>query len=100
MRIYVGSLNFDATEADVRALFEQHGKVERVEIVRQDGIGKSRGFAFLTMLDHHEALKAIEALDTTMFMDRVLHVSRALPRKERPNQERPQVPQRNLLTNF
>ncbi|MEN6559261.1 MAG: RNA-binding protein [Acidobacteriota bacterium] len=93
MRIYVGSLNFDATEADVRALFEQYGKVEQVEIVRAEGIGsRSRGFSFITMPDHHEAMKAIESLDTTLFMDRVLHVSRALPRRERPNNERRQMP--------
>jgi len=31
--LYVGNLPFSATEAEIRSLFEQHGKVDSVKII-------------------------------------------------------------------
>jgi RNA recognition motif-containing protein len=47
--IYVGKLDFDVTEDQVRALFGPHGAVETVTIVRDRDTGRSRGFAFVEM---------------------------------------------------
>ena len=61
--IYVGNLSFDATEDQVRAMFEAYGPVDRVSIVTDRDTGQSRGFAFVEMSDDDSAGKAMEALE-------------------------------------
>ena len=45
--IYVGNLNFTATEEQLRTLFADHGAVETVTIVRDRASGASRGLAMM-----------------------------------------------------
>ena len=59
--IFVGNLDFAATEASVRALFEPYGNVERVNLVTDRDTGRSRGFAFVEMTDAAQADQAIAA---------------------------------------
>ncbi len=40
--IYVGNLPFNATEQDVRALFEPHGAVDSVKLINDRETGKPR----------------------------------------------------------
>src|SRR5712671_6406612 len=47
--IYVGNLPFTATEDEVRALFEKHGKVESVKLINDRETGRPRGFCFVEM---------------------------------------------------
>ena len=47
--IYVGNLPFNATENDVKALFERHGKVDSVKLINDRETGKPRGFGFVDM---------------------------------------------------
>ena len=47
--IYVGNLPFNATEQDVRSLFERHGKVDSVKLINDRETGKPRGFGFVDM---------------------------------------------------
>jgi len=47
--IYVGNLSFNATEQDVRSLFERHGKVDSVKLIMDRETGKPRGFGFVDM---------------------------------------------------
>jgi len=80
--IYVGNLNFTATEEGLRTLFAGHGTVETVTIVRDRTSGESRGFAFVGMTDAAQAENAIRALNDTLLGDRALTVSEALPKLE------------------
>ncbi|CAO1615485.1 unnamed protein product [Sympodiomycopsis kandeliae] len=45
-RLYVGSLHFNLTDADVRSVFEPFGDIEDVDLHREP-TGKSKGFAFV-----------------------------------------------------
>ena len=56
--IFVGNLDFGATEASVRSWFEEYGTVDRVSIVTDRDTGRSRGFAFVEMASEAEAQKA------------------------------------------
>ena len=47
--IYVGNLSYDATEDQIRSLFEAYGAVDRVSIVTDRDTGQPRGFAFVEM---------------------------------------------------
>lgn len=82
-RIYVGNLNFRATEEDVRQLFEAYGEVENVSLINDRETGRPRGFGFVEM-DDDGALDAIQALDGTDHQGRSLRVNEARPREPRP----------------
>jgi RNA recognition motif-containing protein len=88
-RLFVGNLSFDATENEVRALFESSGhRIVSLQIVADKETGRSRGFAFVD-LDGEEAAKAaIGALNGKDFKGRPLVVNEA---HERGGPGRPSV---------
>ena len=61
--IFVGNLDFGATEDSVRTLFEPYGAIERVNLVTDRDTGRPRGFAFVEMTNAAEADRAIDALN-------------------------------------
>lgn len=83
--IYVGNLNFGASEESVRAVFEPHGTVGRVNIVTDRDTGQPRGFGFVEMENDEEGLKAIAAVNGTDLDGRTLNVNEARPKAERPS---------------
>ncbi len=82
--IYVGNLTYDATEDQIRELFEPFGAVDRVSIVTDRDTGQSRGFAFVEMTDDDAATKAMEALNGTKIGGRNLNINEARPKENRP----------------
>jgi RNA recognition motif-containing protein len=83
--IYVGNLPFNATEQDVRALFEHHGTVEGVKLINDRETGKPRGFGFVDM-PQADAQTAIQALNGQQLGGRPLRVNEAQERPQRPRQ--------------
>jgi cold-inducible RNA-binding protein len=81
--IYVGNLSFGATEDSVRALFEVHGAVSRVNIVTDRDTGQPRGFGFVEMTNDAEGEKAIAAVNGVDLDGRTLSVNEARPKTER-----------------
>lgn len=80
--IFVGNLDFGATESSVRSLFEPYGNVERVNLVTDRDTGRSRGFAFVEMTDAAQADQAIAALNGSNLEGRALNVNEARPKTE------------------
>ena len=80
--IFVGNLDFAATESSIRTLFEAHGKVDRVSLVTDRDTGRPRGFAFVEMSDSGEADRAIAALNGTELGGRKLNINEARPKGE------------------
>lgn len=80
-KIYCGNLPFNATEDDVRGLFEQYGAVQSVDLIYDRESGRPRGFGFLEM-DAADAQAAIGALDGLNYGGRDLRVNEARPREE------------------
>lgn len=80
--IFVGNLDFGATETAIRSLFEPFGNVERVNLVTDRDTGRSRGFAFVEMTDAAEADRAIAALNGTQLDGRTLNINEARPKPE------------------
>ncbi len=83
--IYVGNLPFNATDQDVRSLFERHGKVDSVKLINDRETGKPRGFGFVDM-PSNEAQTAIQALNGFQMDGRALRVNEAQERPQRPRQ--------------
>jgi RNA recognition motif-containing protein len=81
--IYVGNLVWDATHDDLLALFQEHGKVKRAQVISDKETGRSRGFGFVEMYDDAEADRAIQALNGAEFNGRPLKVNEAQPRESR-----------------
>jgi RNA-binding protein 39 len=46
-RIYVGSLNFNLKDEDIRAVFEPFGAIDFVDLHRDQVTGKSKGYCFV-----------------------------------------------------
>jgi RNA recognition motif-containing protein len=82
-KLFVGNLSFQATEDDLRELFQQAGTVESVRIVTDQFTGRPRGFGFVEMATKEEASKAIEQLNGKLFRDRNLVVDEARPQAPR-----------------
>lgn len=83
MNIYVSGLSFKLNDADLRQLFEAYGEVSSAKIIMDKFTGRSRGFGFVEMNDE-EGQKAIDALNETEVDGKVVGVSVARPREERP----------------
>lgn len=77
MNIYVGNLSRTITEEALRNLFEQHGEVASVRVMKDKFTGEVRGFAFVTMPSDEQAQQAISALNGTEVEGRKLTVNEA-----------------------
>ena len=86
--IYVGNLPFSVTEADFRAMFEEHGAVSSANLVMDRDTGRPRGFGFVEMDDDSQAQAAMDALDGADMDGRALKVNEAKPREQRPSRDR------------
>ena len=84
MKMYVGNLSFDASEADLRELFSQFGPVTEAALVMDRMTGRPRGFAFVTMATKEAMDAAIHELNNKDFMGRPLAVNEARPKEDRP----------------
>lgn len=85
MNIYVGNLDFKATEDQISELFGEYGEVTSVKIISDRLSGRSKGFAFVEMANDEEGQAAIEALNGYSINNREMSVSVARPREENRN---------------
>ena len=84
MKLYVGNMSFDSSEAELRKAFEAYGQVDSVTIIMDRDTGRPKGFGFVEMSNEAEAKKAIEGLNGKDFMGRTLNVNEARPRTDGP----------------
>jgi RNA recognition motif-containing protein len=81
--LYVGSLPYSTTDAQLTDLFLQHGAVTSAKVIADKFTGQSRGFGFVEMATSEEAQRAIEALNGTKLEQRTLVVNEAKPQEKR-----------------
>lgn len=81
--IFVGNLDFNTSEEELRHLFEAYGQVDRVSIMTDRETGRSRGFGFVEMANAEDGEKAIAALNGSQVGGRTLNVNEARPKVER-----------------
>ena len=82
MKIYVGNMSYEVTEAELKQTFEGLGLVESVKIIIDKYSGRSKGFGFVEMPSDDEAKAAIEGLNGKELKGRELKVNEARPRTE------------------
>jgi len=75
--LFVSNFPFTTTEDDLRNAFEVHGSVKSVRIIVDRETGRSRGFAFIELIEGSAGDSAIAALNNCDFRGRRLVVSQA-----------------------
>jgi len=80
-KLYVGSLSYNTTEANLERFFSQVGVVDSVRIVTDRDTGRAKGFGFVEMSTDAEATRAINELNGAELDGRALIVSEARHRK-------------------
>ena len=85
VNIFVAKLSSTTTSEDLQALFSEHGSVSSAKVIFDRETGRSRGFAFVEMTNDAEGQKAIDELNGVEYDQKVISVSVARPRTERPS---------------
>ncbi len=87
MKIFVGNLSIDTTREDVKEIFMAHGNVGRVILRKRSGGDNPRGFGTVDMSDEACALAAIKALNNQTFKGRIITVTAAIIKDEKPKKD-------------
>ena len=82
-KLYVGNLNFETNEDELRQLFSEVGEVGRVTVIRDKMTNRSRGFGFVEIDNPEVAQKAIATLNGRTLGGRPLKVNEAKPMEPR-----------------
>ncbi|KAK9474294.1 eukaryotic translation initiation factor 3 subunit G-domain-containing protein [Dipodascopsis tothii] len=72
--IRVSSLSADATEDDLRLLFERFGRIARLFLSRDRETGRTKGYAFISYDEISAAAAAVERMDGYGFDNLILRV--------------------------
>lgn len=82
-RVFVGNVPWDADEDALRSFFGEE-RVKSVRIMTDRETGRSRGFAFVDMVDDVMAEEVIRTHNGRELMGRELRVDQATERERRP----------------
>src|ERR1039458_4042088 len=82
-RLYVGSLPFEMTDAQLQELFTACGRVESAKVITDKISGRSKGFGFVEMATDVEAQAAIQKFNGSSVGSRNIVVNEARPMEDR-----------------
>jgi RNA recognition motif-containing protein len=82
VRLFVGNLPYDVTEAELREHFSAVGSLSYVYLPTDRESGRLRGFAFVEFHDQAQAEEAIRRLNNQPFKGRPLAVNEARTRED------------------
>lgn len=78
-KLYIGNIDYSATENELANHFSRYGTIETVNIPVDRYTGRTRGFGFITFKSVQDAIKAME-LDGSEFKGRQIQVNFARER--------------------
>lgn len=87
MKIYVGNISFDTTDAMLREAFSKFGEVVSAGVALDKETGRSRGFGVVEMAQPRQAVDAMEALNGTELGGRTIKVGEFHPRSKEPRRD-------------
>lgn len=82
MKLYVGNLSKQVTDAQLSDLATPYGKLVSANVATERSSGESKGFGFVEFANDDEARAAITGLDGRDVNGQALKVNEARPRKE------------------
>jgi RNA recognition motif-containing protein len=92
VRLFVGNLPYNATEADLREHFSEVGPVAGVWVATDRETGRPRGFAFVEYEDRAAAEEAVRRFNNKPFGGRALAVNEARPQERGSSPPPPRRP--------
>jgi RNA-binding motif X-linked protein 2 len=72
--VFVGGIHSELTEGDVLAILSKYGEIVDVFVPRDEKTGKSKGFAFVCYLDQRSTIIAVDNLNGSKVLGRILRV--------------------------
>ncbi|KAL0537293.1 hypothetical protein IC582_026270 [Cucumis melo] len=88
--VFVGGIPYDLTEGDLLAVFAQYGEIVDVNLIRDKGTGKSKGYAFVAYEDQRSTNLAVDNLNGAQILGRIIrvdHVSKYKKKEEEDEEE-------------
>ena len=85
-RLFVGSLPYSTTSAQLEEIFSQVGKISSLNLITDRYSGQSKGFAFVEMSSDKEADEAIKKFNNFEIDGRKIVVNVAKPQEDRSGQ--------------
>jgi RNA recognition motif-containing protein len=82
VRLFVGNLSYDTTEAELKELFSEVGPVSFIRLPMDRETGRPRGFAFVELSEREHAEEAIRRFNNQIFKGRPLAVNEARAKEE------------------
>ncbi|HEY2325052.1 MAG TPA: RNA-binding protein [Thermoanaerobaculia bacterium] len=82
MKLYVGNLSKQVTDAQLNELALPFGSLTSANVATERSSGESKGFGFLEFTDEAHARAAITGLDGREVNGQALKVNEAKPRKD------------------
>ena len=82
MKIYVGNLSKQVTDAQLNDLAVPYGKLVSANVATERSSGESKGFGFVEFSNADEARAAITGLDGRDVHGQALKVNEAKPKKD------------------
>ncbi len=98
VRLFVGNLPYNVTEAELREYFSAAGPVSYLSLPTDRETGQVRGFAFVEFADRAHAEDAVRRFNNQQFKGRPMAVSEARAREDRPPGAGPVRPSAPRLT--
>jgi len=92
VRLFVGNLPYNTTEAELREHFSAVGPLTYVHLPTDRESGKPRGFAFVEFNDRSQAEEAVQRFNNQLFKGRPIAVNEARARDDRPRTSMPPRP--------
>ena len=80
MKLYVGNLPFETTDAQLRELVAAFGTPSSAEVAKDRSTGAPRGFGFVEFANDDEARAAVAGLDGKEISGRALRINEARPK--------------------
>jgi RNA recognition motif-containing protein len=76
-KLFVGNLPYDTQEEELQQLFVNFGGTHSVKVIKDKYTGRSRGFAFVEMMNQEDAQRAIDDLNGHQLGERHIVVNAA-----------------------
>jgi RNA recognition motif-containing protein len=75
-RLYVGSLNYTITEEQVKSIFQPFGQITKVDMPRDAGVTRSKGFCFVEFSAVESCLAALMSMQGVPIQGRAMKLGR------------------------
>jgi RNA-binding protein 39 len=74
MKLYIGSLHVNITEDMLRGIFEPFGRIQTIQLVKDNDTGRSKGYGYIIYYEAEDAKKSIEHLNGFELAGRAMKV--------------------------